>query len=353
MLADAIKSQNGPVLITGHTGFKGTWLSLLLNRLNVENYGFALEAEAGSLYSRLGGRDILPGTIGDIRDLTALSEVFRRTQPTVVIHMAAQPLVLKSYESPLETFEINVIGTANVLKTAFDTPSVKVVLVITTDKVYRNDDSGRRFKEEDPLAGKDPYSASKVGAEAVCAAWQQLSKISGGPKVIIARAGNVIGGGDFAENRIIPDIVRGVIADKPITIRNPLSSRPWQHVLDPLAGYLLYIDGVLKGDINFAAVNFGPQEASLQVKEILEISRELLGVTVRIEIKEEEVQRESKVLELNADLANQSLMWVPKWSQTDAIRDTFSWWRSVLNDPKKAFSSCAQDIDSLLATFLK
>lgn len=353
MLADGIKAQDGPVLITGHTGFKGTWLSLLLNRLQIEHYGFALEAEHNSLYRRLREKDIFQGTIGDIRNLTILSEYLKVIQPAVVVHMAAQPLVLKSYESPLETFEINVTGTANVLKAAFDTPSVKIVLVITTDKVYRNDDSGRRFHEGDPLAGKDPYSASKVGAEAACAAWQQLSKISSGPKVIVARAGNVIGGGDFAENRVIPDIIRGVITRTPTIIRNPHSTRPWQHVLDPLAGYLLYVDRTLQDEINFPAMNFGPQEASLQVKEILEISKEILGDEVRLELKEEEVSKEAKLLELDAKQANASLLWTPKWSQREAIRDTFSWWRSVLNDPTAAYSNCLRDIDLLLAHYSK
>lgn len=350
MFIEALKSESGPVLITGHTGFKGTWLSLFLNRLNIETYGLSLAAEPGSLYQRIGGGDLLSGEIGDIRDIDLLGKTFKKVQPSIIIHLAAQPLVLKSYKYPLETFETNVIGTANVLKTAFDTPTVKVVLVITTDKVYRNDDIGKRFKEVDPLLGKDPYSASKVGAESVCAAWQQISKVSGGPAVIVARAGNVIGGGDFAEDRIIPDIIRGLISERPTVIRNPHSTRPWQHVLDPLGGYLLYIDRTLQKNISIPALNFGPKEASLEVTEILRIGNDVLGDSAKFVVNEGEFDKEARALELDSNLAHQSLMWSPKWSQKAAIKDTFTWWKSVLDDPKTAHSSCIRDIDFFLST---
>jgi len=350
MLTDALKSLNGPVLITGHTGFKGSWLSLLLNHLGIEHFGYSLEAEEDSLYRRVNLESMSKGVVGDIRDLENLSKVIKDVRPSLVIHLAAQSLVLKSYQEPLETFQTNAMGTANVLKAAFDTPSVEIVLVITTDKVYRNDNTGRRFVESDPLEGKDPYSASKVAAESVCAAWQQISKISGGPKVIVARAGNVIGGGDFAADRIIPDIIRGVITSQSTIIRNPHATRPWQHVLDPLAGYLLYLEGTLQKKINHQALNFGPLEASLQVSEILDVGRRVFGDKANIVVKEEIGNREAKALELDASLANQTLLWSPKWNQKEAINDTFTWWKTVLKDPRDAYNNCLRDIDSLIAT---
>ena len=209
--------------------------------------------------------------------------MIKDVRPSAIIHLAAQPLVLKSYQDPLETFQTNCMGTANVLKAAFETPSVEIVLVITTDKVYRNDNSGRRFVESDPLEGKDPYSASKVAAEAVCAAWQQISKISGGPKVLVARAGNVIGGGDFAKDRLIPDVIRAVSLGNPIKIRNPLATRPWQHVLDPLIGYLKYMEHGLETPNAEPSLNFGPLEPSLQVNAVLEIAKEYFRDALRIE----------------------------------------------------------------------
>lgn len=352
MFTEALKSLSRPVLITGHTGFKGTWLGLLLNQLNIDHYGFALEAERDSLFDRLRRNDVLPGTIGDIRDLRALSETFKSLKPEVVVHMAAQPLVLRSYQQPLETFEVNVIGTANVLNTAFNTPSVKVVLVITTDKVYRNDENGRRFIESDPLGGKDPYSSSKVGAEAVCTAWRQISKLSGGPKVIVARAGNVIGGGDFSENRIIPDVVRSLLAKQPVIIRNPKATRPWQHVLDPLAGYISFIEHTLKEEITCDALNFGPFESSLMVQDLLDIGKEVLGERIEFNTVKHDEEKEAKVLELDANLASEKISWRPKWSQKEAIRSTFEWWRSVIADDKQAYEQCLVEIDELV-TFKK
>ena len=350
MVGDELKRLNGPIFITGHTGFKGSWLSLLLNHLGIEHFGYSLEAEEDSLYKRANLERVSSGVVGDIRDLENLSKVIKDVRPSVVIHLAAQSLVLKSYQEPLETFQTNAMGTANVLKAAFDTPSVEIVLVITTDKVYRNDNTGRRFVESDPLEGKDPYSASKVAAEAVCAAWQQISKISGGPKVVVARAGNVIGGGDFAADRIIPDIIRGVITSQSTIIRNPHATRPWQHVLDPLAGYLLYLEGTRQKKMNHQALNFGPLEASLEVSEILDVGRRVFGDRASIVVKEEIGNREAKALELDASLANQTLLWSPKWSQKEAINDTFTWWKSVLKDPRDAYDNCLRDIDSLIAT---
>ena len=348
MVGDDLKKLNGPIFITGHTGFKGSWLSLLLNHLGIEHFGYSLEAEEDSLYNRANLERVSRGVVGDIRDLENLSKVIKDVTPSVIIHLAAQPLVLKSYQDPLETFQTNCMGTANVLKTAFETPSVEIVLVITTDKVYRNNNSGRRFVESDPLEGRDPYSASKVAAEAVCAAWQQISKISGGPKILVARAGNVIGGGDFAKNRLIPDIIRAVSLGHPIKIRNPLATRPWQHVLDPLVGYLKYIEyGLVSPDAE-PSLNFGPLEPSLQVNAVLEIAKEHFQNTLRVEYGICESEVESKSLELDSRLATQKLNWQPNWNQERAISESFLWWKAVIRDPKAIICELQDNISKVL-----
>ena len=348
MVGDQLKRLNGPIFITGHTGFKGSWLSLLLNHLGIEHFGYSLEAEEGSLYKRANLGRVSSGVVGDIRDLDNLSKVIKDVRPSAIIHLAAQPLVLKSYQDPLEAFQTNCMGTANVLKAAFETPSVEIVLVITTDKVYRNDNSGRRFVESDPLEGKDPYSASKVAAEAVCAAWQQISKISGGPKVLVARAGNVIGGGDFAKDRLIPDVIRAVSLGNPIKIRNPLATRPWQHVLDPLIGYLKYMEHGLETPNAEPSLNFGPLEPSLQVNAVLEIAKEYFRDALRIEYEIYEREVESKALELDSNLAIQKLNWKPNWSQKKAISESFSWWEAVIDNPNVVIRELQDNISKVL-----
>ena len=329
MLTDALKSLNGPVLITGHTGFKGSWLILLLNHLGIEHFGYSLEAEEYSLYRRVNLESISKGVVGNIRDLENLSKVIKDVRPSVVIHLAAQSLVLKSYQEPLETFQTNAMGTANVLKAAFDTPSVEIVLVTTTDKVYRNDSAGRRFIESDPLEGKDPYSASKVAAEAVCAAWQQISNISGGPKVIVARAGNVIGGGDFAKDRLLPDVIRAVLKDESLVMRKPKATRPWQHVLDPIYGYLQYIEAALQRDKFPHALNFGPSEKSISVSEIVNFIQEYYQGKLKVKFTTDSVSKEENSLDLDSTLAYSFLGWHPKLDSRESTIWTLDWWDQV------------------------
>jgi CDP-glucose 4,6-dehydratase len=237
--------------------------------LGIPVVGHSLPAEKESLFDRASRKGIIPEAFADVRDYQKLQKFVYEHKPSAIIHMAAQPLVLKSYESPLETFDINVMGTANILDIVFKRDFVKAIIVVTTDKVYRNENAGHIFVETDPLEGKDPYSASKVGAEAVVSAWQQLAKVYGGPSVVSVRAGNVIGGGDFADNRIIPDLIRGVITGDLIEIRNPESTRPWQHVLDPAKGYLMALENSLIIS-NYQSFNFGPNELSISVREVTE-----------------------------------------------------------------------------------
>jgi CDP-glucose 4,6-dehydratase len=344
-----LRELPGPLLLTGHTGFKGIWMTFLLEHLNVPVVGYSLPAEKDSLYDRAERTGAIPEVFADIRDYEALESFIDLNKPSTIIHMAAQPLVLKSYESPRETFDVNVMGTVNILDIAFKKDFVKAIIVVTTDKVYRNNNSGRAFVESDPLEGKDPYSASKVGVEAVVAAWQQMAKASGGPRIVSVRAGNVIGGGDFAENRIIPDLIRGVMAANPVKVRNPNSTRPWQHVLDPLVGYLVCLESIIDAQKpnNF---NFGPIELSIRVQDLVTQGEKLYGD--RLKINYENLSKppvfESQALNLDSTLATRYLDWTPVWSQSTAIEKTFLWWKNLIDGKESPAKLCNSDIELFL-----
>lgn len=348
-MGKALRELPGPILITGHTGFKGTWLTFLLEHLDVKVIGLSLAPERNSLYERANRSGAISEEFIDIRDSAKVAGFVTKHQPSAVIHMAAQPLVLESYKTPRETFETNVMGTANILDAAFRTTSTKAVVVITTDKVYRNDNSGQAFSETDALAGKDPYSASKVGTESVVAAWQHIAKISGGPGVIAVRAGNVIGGGDWAENRLLPDLIRGLIAGGPIQIRNPSSTRPWQHVLDPLYGYLMALEALLNGS-EITSLNFGPDFESLTVKEVTQLGVANWPTKVSVQFGNDLLSSSSEAinLHLNSTLATRILGWKPHWNQHEAVTATINWWDQVLNSSVAAHTACYEDILSLL-----
>jgi CDP-glucose 4,6-dehydratase len=350
-LGARLRELSGPVLITGHTGFKGTWLTLLLESLGVTVIGLSLPPETNSLYVRARRAGVATESYMDIRNLDSVLRFMTKHRPTAVIHMAAKPLVLESYRTPRETFETNVMGTVNVLDASFKTDSVQAVVVVTTDKVYRNSNSGIAFIESDPLAGKDPYSASKVGTEAVVAAWQQISQVSGGPKVISVRAGNVIGGGDWAGNRIIPELIRGFSTQNLVTIRNPLSTRPWQHVLDPLRGYVMAVEATLSGTV-VDALNFGPDARSLSVQEIVNISRESWSspTSVKFLDSSQNVNIEAISLQLDSSLARNILNWNSRWGQEESVVSTIEWWDKVLNKSISPVDSCQSDIDFLLSS---
>jgi CDP-glucose 4,6-dehydratase len=353
-LGHRLRELTGPLLLTGHTGFKGTWMTFFLEHLNVPVIGYSLPAEKDSLYDRAERIGAIPEVFADIRDYEALEKYIDLHKPSTIIHMAAQPLVLKSYESPRETFDVNVMGTVNVLDIAFKKDFVKAIIVVTTDKVYRNDNSGRAFIETDQLEGKDPYSASKVGTESVVAAWQQIAKVSGGPKVVSVRAGNVIGGGDFAENRIIPDLIRGVISGEPVEIRNPHSTRPWQHVLDPLVGYLETLEKAVEKDIP-ASLNFGPKDSSIPVSEIIKIGAQVLSQIQTVTSSERiiHVNIEATALDLNSDQAKNHLNWKPVWTQEKAVQKTFNWWKKYLTEKISPSELCIKDLQDFLESRVK
>jgi len=344
-----LRNLSGPILITGHTGFKGTWLTLLLEQLEVPVIGLSLPPEEESLFDRAKRTGVIPEEFIDIRDPSAVSKFLSVFQPSAVIHMAAQPLVFESYKNPRETFETNVMGTVNLLDASFQTNSIEAIVVVTTDKVYRNDNSGQVFVEVDPLEGKDPYSASKVGTESVVAAWRQIAKVSGGPKVVSVRAGNVIGGGDWAKNRLIPDLIRGITSGVPIQIRNPQSTRPWQHVLDPLKGYLMALEEILLGG-DFEGLNFGPITKSLSVREIVEQCQNYWPFPFEADYGRDMVKSQLEAIELHLDstLARSALKWNPTWDQSESIKSTFEWWNKVLNSSISPTQACMSDIEFLL-----
>ena len=268
------------VFLTGHTGFKGAWLSLVLARLGAQVSGYALApATNPSLWS---GLQLPPGmvsTLADINHPKALAKAIAAANPEIILHLAAQPLVRLSYAQPVSTFQTNVMGTVNVLEAARQVAGLRAILVVTTDKVYRNDGLGRPFEEADPLGGHDPYSASKAACEIVV---ESLRKSFFQPRNIAlasARAGNVIGGGDFAADRIIPDIFRSFQAGEPVMLRYPQSTRPWQHVLDCLNGYLLYAEHLCGDGEMPLALNFGPDGAPVAVATLVETMQAALGAT--------------------------------------------------------------------------
>jgi CDP-glucose 4,6-dehydratase len=293
--------------------------------------------------------------IGDIRDKNLVKSTFDKFKPSTVIHLAAQPLVSEGYRNPIHTFETNVMGTANLLNSCFKFNSIEKILIITTDKVYKNDNLGNRFKENDPLEGKDPYSASKVGAEAVISAWQQIQNLHGGPTVISARTGNVIGGGDLGENRLLPDVIRSITQLDDLQIRNPKSTRPWQHVLDPIWGYLSILSRSSDKEIS-PAYNFGPSEPSLSVEEVLDVCQNTLNNKLSINFlksenggsKQIKNKKESDKLELDSGLSNSELGWEPVWSQSDSVKRTIKWWESVNDAHKTPLEACIFDIQEFL-----
>jgi CDP-glucose 4,6-dehydratase len=345
-----LRELPGPILLTGHTGFKGTWMTFLLEHLELPVIGYSLPAEKDSLYHRAGRNGIISEKFGDIRDYQALENFIEEYKPSAIIHMAAQPLVLKSYEIPRETFDVNVMGTVNVLDIAFKRDYIKAIIVVTTDKVYRNNNSGQSFKEEDPLEGKDPYSASKVGTESVVAAWQQIAQIQGGPKLLSVRAGNVIGGGDFADDRLIPDLVRGLLMGESVKLRNPKSTRPWQHVLDSLVGYIQTLDYVLSGS-SPSTLNFGPNKGcELTVELVASIFLDSLpgnlrkSISIETELEERLLIKEAELLSLNSSRSRELIGWDPQISSKLAVIFTSKWWGKVINETASPSTATREDI---------
>jgi len=342
-----LRKLEGPVLLTGHTGFKGSWMTLYLKVLGIEVVGFSLPPTGQSLYERANLSGSIQEEFGNISEMSKFRKFVEITKPSVILHFAAQSLVRDSYKNPVETFSTNVMGTVNVLEVARQIDSVKTVSIITTDKVYENQNLKRKFKEGDSILGNDAYSASKAAAENAVAAWRSLRNENERPCISVMRAGNVIGGGDFSENRLLPDVVRARISGKEMIVRNPASTRPWQHVLDPLAGYLSALEKSIRDKAELT-LNFGPSGNSLAVQEVIEIVKnEWPSLKIRINNKVE-VNYEAKYLELDSNEANRILNWQPKFTQQEAIRRTLAWWDQALDQPASVRDITAAEIEEFI-----
>lgn len=321
------------VLLTGHTGFKGAWLTQWLGRLGATVYGFSLAPDTQpNLFELLSPLPNLVSRIGDIRNPEAVNAAIAEASPHVCIHFAAQSLVRRSYRLPVDTFQTNVIGTAHVLDALRGQQDLAAILVITTDKVYENAESGHAFCESDPLGGHDPYSASKAAAELVTASWAQSYFDAAGIPLATARAGNVIGGGDWCEDRLIPDLWRAVRSGAPVTLRNPKATRPWQHVLEPLNGYLEYVEalaGRQSADIP-RALNFGPNSSDvLTVEAATEMALAGFGEGLNWVLAEGAQPREMQLLALNAERAKRTIGWRPKLTAAEAIAWSVEWYKAI------------------------
>jgi len=317
------------VLVTGHTGFKGSWLLVWLHRLHCKITGYALAAPDRSMYRQLALDDYCTSVIADVRDRDALAAAIETAAPEVIFHLAAQPLVLASYTDPLGTTETNVIGTANLLDIVRTNGRPCVVVVVTSDKCYENE-AGVPLREGDPLGGHDLYSASKAAAELITAAYRR-SFFDGGKSISVAtgRAGNVIGGGDWTEDRIVPDCIRALENGQPIRVRNPDFIRPWQHVIEPLSGYLMLASAMLHGRSDVCeAWNFGPRaDDTRTVRDLVEAVVSSWG-SGSWNADPRPQFREAKTLCLSIDKAESRLGWKPKWRFEEAVDRTTAWYRA-------------------------
>ncbi len=334
------------VLVTGHTGFKGSWLCLWLKRLGAEVYGISLPEPVSkpNLFDLAELSKLVTDVRCDIRDREDLSRYVGEFDVAQVFHLAAQPLVRRSYRLPDITFSTNVQGTANILEAVRTQGGIQGVVVVTSDKCYSNDGIGRRFVESDPLGGHDPYSASKAAAEMVAEGYRALG---GMPPVDTVRGGNVVGGGDWGEDRLIPDLVRSFDAGRPAIVRNPNSSRPWQHVLDCLSGYLLVAERSAGKTHPGGPYNFGPlSDAPLAVSDVADAFTSAWGKGAAWEAQNDggEHPMEAGSLELDPSKAVGELNWQPRWQAAEAIARTAAWHRN-LTSGQGALELCERDID--------
>jgi len=328
--------RNKKVFVSGHTGFKGSWLTAILHSFGADVKGYALAPETNpSLFKVLNGHALCQSVMGDIRDVVFLHQQIKQFAPDIVFHLAAQPIVRTSYEIPAETFEVNVIGTANVLDGIRLMEKPCIAVMITTDKVYENHETGQAYKESDRLGGYDPYSASKACAELVIDSYRKSffnpnTMEKHHVSLASARAGNVIGGGDWAKDRLIPDIVRALAKNENIQIRNPQAVRPWQHVLEPLWGYLTLAMKMSQDPVLYAdAFNFGPYPNDvLTVKEMSELAIQVWG-NGKIDFPVLDNQpHEAGLLSLDIEKADRALQWTPKLNAKKALEFTLAWYKS-------------------------
>ncbi len=321
------------VLLTGHTGFKGSWLSLWLSRLGASVHGYSLAPDTQpNLYDAASIKDLVQSHIADIRDAQALEQYMGEVQPDIVLHLAAQPLVRASFDEPAYTFETNIMGTVNVLNAARSCHSVGAVVVVTSDKCYKNNEWHWGYRENEPLGGHDPYSASKACAELVVQSYRLSFMGESGEDtrpcpIASARAGNVIGGGDWSRDRLIPDVLNSISRSEDVVLRNPAAVRPWQHVLEPLAGYMLLAERLFEDGQRWAqAWNFGPHDTD--ARPVSWIARQLiqsLGSSSECRSDDSNQPHEAQALKLDCSKARQELGWSPVWTLGECLADIASW----------------------------
>lgn len=337
------------VFLTGHTGFKGGWLSLWLNNLNCDITGYSLKAPTNpAIFFDTNVGDIVTKNIEkDVRNFDNLKNEIQQAEPEIVIHMAAQSLVRESYEDPKGTFSTNVMGTVNVLESVRSAPSVKAVLIVTTDKCYENREWLWGYRENDRMGGHDPYSSSKACAELAAAAYRKSFFQNSGVAVATARAGNVIGGGDWSKDRIVPDAVRAFKDGKKLVVRNPLAIRPWQYVLEPLGGYLLLCQKLVSEPVKYSeAWNFGPNsENEVSVRELVEYIARTWGNNAVWQQDQQGNPHEARTLKLDCSKANALLNWKPIWTYRRALEETIGWYRAWTDDGKNMQNITLQYID--------
>jgi len=347
--------KNKKVFITGHTGFKGTWLSSLLVRMSANIYGYSNSfMKKNHLFGDLIKNSKNINTIiGDINNKDLLEENILKIKPDIVFHLAAQPLVIDSYKDPLMTWKTNLIGTLNLLESLRNLDKKCIIVIITSDKVYKNNNWEFNYRENDILGGKDPYSASKAACEIAVESWKESfigKEAYQNPflKIASARAGNVIGGGDWSENRLVPDIMKSLRYKSKLLLRNPDSTRPWQHVLDPICGYISLAEYLWECKNEFISFNFGPsQEDVRNVKEVLISIQNCWGNEIKYKFQKSQYY-EPNFLGLNYDRALKIIGWKPTWNFDISISETVKWYKNVFNGEKPS-----DEINKCLERFLK
>ena len=343
--------RNKKIFLTGHTGFKGTWLSIWLQMLGAKVKGYSLEPEKSSLFNKVQSHLKVDSVFADILDESRLKKEIISFQPDFIFHLAAQAIVRESYNNPIVTFDTNVIGTINVLDSLRYLNKKCICVIVTTDKVYENIEKNYAYKETDKLGGYDPYSASKAAAEIVVSSYRLSffnpeKYLNHKKSIASARAGNVIGGGDFAVDRIIPDIFRALSKNRIINVRNPHAIRPWQHVLEPLNGYLTLAAAMYSNPSKYAqSYNFGPKlKDTSTVKELVNFAIQAWGSGTQKTDRNMKAPHEAGLLMLNINKAGNELGWKPKWSKKKTIEKTINWYKNSLDKKRNVFELCENDI---------